>query len=733
MIYSYVTDGTILLGESADSASSNFSYSGSESVSLSDSGLSTLTIGFVASGLARISGKFVSRFVFFPLGGVVLSYLASAIVSKKAIFSSSFSFDVYNRLEISYDFSFDVGQLPNRTFRVVGVDYNDCENIPFCAKPNGKNRMFQELIARNISDVCSFLTNVNWTWPIAEIQRSVEPIDAFFVDSSTGLNVYGNRPPDSNRFLPVPFHQIPKCIPFTIIPTKSISFGLSVSIIAVKKYIASGSIVVYGNVKLFNSITGFGFLSMSGSAYILPAYHQLFGLGSIAFDGDGLLTYSYRQHTSSGGLHLQGESVVVSPFQKFLGLGLMEVYGVSQYIQRLNFRSSGSGSTYPSYAGLTVGGTSKYPIIQLGSGSATIYGMSLVIRNTYRYHMNGSASIVGSSVIISPYSYYQASGLTKIYGNIRVVKASYAIEADDSMPILIGGFALTDDSSDGNFRYSSIVDSIEFGESAESSIISLLYVGSGIVSTYGSLDTDIYKTPDVSMGIFSNLEFLEVRFREDYLQTIATVATTINTPCASCDAIPDTLYLRHNLEYGSVLKDFLVRNDYSIPKSIPMMYSPRTKSWKSSLHYRGVGRDNYSSTENWQINIEWSCISQYAENYLSSAMWKFSIYIKKSDDFSNDDDTRLLILFPSKELCSQISNFGVDFTFSFNFRDDYVVNQLYVPIDTYNYFDTLGVFKGDFWDSNRFTCRILDSDIVEEVNTIDISAISTQPQTQFYV
>jgi hypothetical protein len=56
-----------------------------------------------------------------------------------------------------------------------------------------------------------------------------------------------------------------------------------------------------------------------------------------------------------------------------------------------------------------------------------------------------------------------------------------------------------------------------------------------------------------------------------------------------------------------------------------------------------------------------------------------------------------------------------------------------VPVDTFTYFDDLGVFKGSYWDANSFVGRVMDTDIVDDVNTIDISSTRPEPQSQFYV
>ena len=99
----------------------------------------------------------------------------------------------------------------------------------------------------------------------------------------------------------------------------------------------------------------------------------------------------------------------------------------------------------------------------------------------------------------------------------------------------------------------------------------------------------------------------------------------------------------------------------------------------------------------------------------------------------DDNDTRLFILFPSTDLCSEFNNFGVDFAFSFHFRPQFVTNEFDINVDTFNYYDEANIFKGVFWDANNFEVRILDRNIDLNVNSIDISALRPEPKSQFYV
>lgn len=727
-------DGISLSGESDIRAF--FSYDGSGSISgISLSGESEIKafVSYDGSGSTSVTGFFISRFRTNGSGSVDISYLATAQTSVSVLYSFPFSFNVYNEFDFSYSFSYDIGTLPFRIFRVVGVEYNNCDYIPFCAIPNGKNRMFQELLARNLTEVCDFLLSVNWTWPIAEIQRSVEPAEAFVVDSSTGLNSFGELPPTTNNFVTVPYADIPACLPFTVMPTPTLPMGLASVLTNVIVFVSSGSINISGSVGMGWNRIGSGIISVNGSAEPLSGHKAYSGSGNIIIDDSALLTYSYRNHTASGGVFLSGEFGVVSSRFSWKSSGAIATSSASIVTLKFMFVSLGDSSVYPSYAGINIKGKAEYPIIQSGKGFIYTSGSSVAKRPVYREYMTGGAIISGLSRSISPYHSFASDGAALIYGSVAILKASYSAFVDDATPIVLGGTAYTMDSIGGNFWYKALLQPIVIADSSDVNTNGLRHIASGSISMFGLMETDIYLAPEIGIGVFSEVDLFEVSFYKDFTTNLIATNLTIATACSSCSAIPDTLYLRHNLQNGSFLSDFLERNSITIPESIQMIYSPRTETWQSSMHFRGFG-DNSNQFERWQINLDWSCVSQYSENILSSAMWKFGLYIRRVDEVNFDShETRLLILFPSEDICTRINSYGVDFTFNFHFRDEYVTNEMFVPVDVFTYFDDLGLFNGSYWDANSFIGRVMDTNIVDDVNTIDISSIRPEPQSQFYV
>ncbi len=753
MNYSYVASGSIVLSDSSDSASSNYSviadgqlviydsaiqvigyhsFVSSGSISINSTSPSVRRIPFVASGSLSISGAALSKSKLSSVGSgnINISYLTSGDVSFNVLYFQEFVFDIFSEIDFSHTFEFDIGLQPLRIFRVVGQEYYNCDNIPFCAIPNGLNRMFQEIVARNISEVCQFLTDVNWTWPIAEIQRSVHPLESFYAVDSTGYALNGELVPTSNDFVTVPFKQIPQCIPFTLTPTSIIPMGISVGIIELIYFVSSGGVSLSGNAHIDKQFVGSGSVFISGSSDCLSAYYPYNGSGNITIDDTAFITFSYYSYESFGSIVLDGESIPISPNHYYSVTGGIDISGSSPELFSVNFVSTGQSDNYPSYAGIVIYGDAVYPISPNVDGKITISGAAICSIIYYAFESMGSISVDGMSVSISPNQNYESSGIISLGGEISIGVASFEIPVD-AVPLVFSDSATTRDSISGNFWYTTILSPVSIGGDSDYLVPGYAFEGSGYINLFGTYDSDL-TIDDVSMGIYSEIELLEITFNEEFTSNITPVNQLIAITCPDCNPIPDILYFRHNLENSIIFKQFLDTNKLTLPKSLQLSYNRITESWQTSYHFRGIG--NRNTNEMWQINFEWSCTSQYGEDDLSSSMWKFSLYVKRIDlDYGSDHDTRLFILFPSSQLCSSFNRNGVDFTFDVHFRPFYVTNEFLVNVDAYNYYDEIGMFKNDYWSANNLICRVLARDLIQEVNITDISSLKPVPPTQFYV
>lgn len=706
MIYTYESIGEITLSESAEAASSYFSSEADGYIYIGGDSIAIESVHYVASG------------------DINVNYSVEALHSRVVEYYFDFNFDIYASFEFGQDFYFDVGELPLRTFRVVGVEYYNCDHIPFCAIPNGLNRMFQEMAARNLSEVCQFLSDVNWTWPIADIQKSVHSIDSFISVGSTGLNINGLPIPSTNEFVSVPFSQIPECLQFTVVPTPAVAMGMSMYVDTLFYMGGSGSVGISGFANTARRFVAAGSLAIEGSADYLSSCFFYEAGGSVGLSPEYELTASDFSFDSYGVLSLYGESEVVSQRYAYATSGSLVFSGDAVSLLKLRHLSSGA---------IVFGGGSEYPMLHQANGTILVSGSSLASKKSYAYAVEGTVSVSGQSSAFSPYYGYEPSGSAMVEGSIVVSKASFRIDPDFSFPISVSGLALERDSINGEFWYVPLISDLLVGDSAESSVKGVSYKSFGNIVVSGNMDTSIYQD-EVAMGSLCEIDFIEMVYNEDFVSNLVSIVGTVNTTCGSCDAIPQELYLSHNLKYSVVFKDFLLRNGFSIDDSIKFTYSPKSDSWRASLHYIGSGADINDLTEIWQINMDWSCVSTFGEDQIGSSLWKFGIYVnRKSLATDVDYDTRLVSFFPSDEICAEASRKGLDFSFGFNFANSYVTNSLGIVIDNFTIYDNIGMFKGSYWRANDFSCRITAVDLIADLIVNDLTYIKPLPPTQFYV
>lgn len=731
MIYNYEASGDIFTsGESEYAIISFIEISSGSIVIYGDSSESNIYKG---SGYANIGGSSicVCRLIYVSDGLINATNTTSSLYNFNIYFSYSFSYDVNQSFETSYDFSYNVGELPLRTFRVTGRQYYNSDYIPFCGIPNGLNRMFQELVARSLQEVCQFLSDVNWTWPIETIERSVDPIESFFAIGSTGIATNGEFVPKSQCFEPVPFSQIPECLQFTVLPTPTVKMAISTSVLKMNICAATGGIVIGGSVELKSSYVGSGAILLSGLADFSNNYFSYIGSGDSLIYGESELVYSYREFEGSGNINVGGDPEIISPIWTYNGLGDISVSDDALLQFKLSFVSDGKSDTYPIYAGIIIYGNAEYPILQNSNGGILINGFSISSTPYILNYAEGNAFVFGTASTISPYFSYETDGAIAVEGSILLKVASYAYEADSGF-ILIDGTCESRYSSLGDFWYTTILSPILLEESSLSFLSGYKYKGSGIIDLSGTIASSLFLVNNIDMAMAVEISNFEVNFSESVNQAMTPISETINTACGLCNAIPKTLYLKHNFDNSKVLKAFLDNNGFSLDENIEMFYSARTESWQRSFSFRGTGSTNIA--EKWQINIEWSCVNYFGEDKLSSNLWKFSLYVNKINILTGDDvDSKILAYFPSEDICISANSYGLDFTINVHFRDNFVTNNFNVVVDNFTIYDSIGLFNGTYWNANTLDCRILEKLTLLDVSVIDITSIRPQAPTQFYL
>jgi hypothetical protein len=228
------------------------------------------------------------------------------------------------------------------------------------------------------------------------------------------------------------------------------------------------------------------------------------------------------------------------------------------------------------------------------------------------------------------------------------------------------------------------------------------------------------------MGVTTSIENLEAVFGFSGESSLLELSNQlIGTSCGSCNAMPLIIYLFHNLSNESVLINYMQRNGLELPNPLTMYYSSRSKSWVANFHMTGVSDDNLTSVEKWRFSFEWSCVSSFAGEDIGSNFWKFSMLVVRKNEFSGIDfDTRVLITFPSEQICLNTRNLDFDLSFSLNTLTNFVSNDSDVVPNTTLLKDDIGLFKSKFWArSPNFLIRLSKSTTLTNVQRQDISQI----------
>lgn len=763
-----IDEGVILVGGEASIVSSNWHYEGSGGIVIAGDADAAVTVyhelaqgGIVMGGTANAlydiylsatgSGGIVmggvapvtSKIGVVGDGGIVLDGEASTMLMGD--YSLDVEWDIRIYFDVARDFFYDVGELPLKVYQVEGCCkpndgvFGGCEVLPLDTNDplNCDQRFLQTIFARNLGEVCDFLTNTNWKWPICSIKKfSTEALDLIY----DGTNI----PPECNTLDEVEYCQIPECFEFCLQSDTVTHMGMTVHLVEnVLQYTGTGGIEISGGYDPVKHVSGSGGIVISGEAYCYPKpfVYYYSGDGGMMVSGEANVVSTNWETTSNGGIVISGEANVVSSKWHYRGSGGIVMGGSTTAFPRPVYVSSGKSDVYPTYAGIRVSGHAGYPILARTSGGITIYGSSpaAIIDS----HHEGSGGIVmgGEASVVSPDWHYDGSGGIVMGGAIGYHYLTLLYEVDNSVPITLGGEAPNRNSIDGDFWYTSLTDTpITLGGDADYRISQLKYKPSSnpnIVMGGGAVITSTFRVvDDTHMGMSGHIEGLEINYALDgqAAPAITSPIQTVNTTCGECNQVALKLNFKHNLEFANVFREFLVRNGLTIPASFPLFYNKRSDSWQGTLHYSGVAADNLNTTVTWRINVDWACTSQYADDDFASSVWRFSILFTRKNLATNTDfDTRLLLLFPAEDICLTADRDGLDFSFQFDTKRQTVTTRQNLVVDVINLYDNIGLFRSSYWTTNKLNIRISEDYIEENLNKTDITFIVPEKQPQFSI
>lgn len=237
----------------------------------------------------------------------------------------------------------------------------------------------------------------------------------------------------------------------------------------------------------------------------------------------------------------------------------------------------------------------------------------------------------------------------------------------------------------------------------------------------------------MQMKIFMTLE---EAFFGDNANVPAIVAPTgvVLTNCNLCTALPTNLYIHHNLNNEGLLSGFLKRNGFVFSEYLPLLYSNRLVSWVSQQHYTGVSSNNQTD-EYWRFTFEFSCVDEVAAEPTDSFVIKLAISIlRKSLLTVEDSETKIVVVFPSADLCGAVRNFRDDLQFSLNTQTGFITITPAMTPQTSVLYDGIGLFKSKYWSANpNLKLRISTSSTFATVAREDLTFILPNSVTNVQV
>ena len=717
------TGGSKISGNSIVSSKITFKEKASGGLSSSGTGDVYQIYYSVASGGISVAGNHRINIYYYPDGKMVFSGISEAVV--RNFFDLNIRYQIYNEFTKDITISYNVGELPFSYYRIEGccratADSTSgviCEFVPLqtndpkCSGALGKQKYFQNILARSVKEVCSILTASNWDWTVCSIGRFTRPPYSFQDGYNTQCNVVEEQ---------LEFCTIPECLAVCIHSKATERFAYS--FIAYQKlnkfYTSSGNVILHG--RSASSLTvppnvyqGTGLITVSETVDFKYLVFNEIAEGEIFIDGYYDLHSSYFKFDSDGSVFVGGASSVTSTQYNYeVVLGIVTLENVVD--AELKFFASFDVSS------ISVYGSAEYPFIYYPSGlgfsgnGIEVFNISETSRLSGLSQVSyGTMVISGNSKIVSPYYSFESVDSIVVAGTAKDRRNSY-LYSPDGLTTTISGEAYSSALDDGNFQYISD-GSVNLFSSIDS------YVA---IHRYVSEDTDIFVSGNSGTGgswkgvgeeVFGyGMTSLQL-YIPNPIENVTGItysenATVALTACENCGTIASFLYLKSNLFDSTYLKSLLVLNDFTIPEEFVLYYSAKLKSWIGTVHYKGVDNKNTNSPIDISINYEFSCINSLGGEELGSNYLKFNLMIRVKDiTTKKETKTKVLVLFPAETTCYYVNSNDFDMSFSVSTIGKYVVVPFNVLVDYLIISDDLGLFTNSYWDTNLFEVSISDS------------------------
>ena len=257
---------------------------------------------------------------------------------------------------------------------------------------------------------------------------------------------------------------------------------------------------------------------------------------------------------------------------------------------------------------------------------------------------------------------------------------------------------------------------------------SFVYASLGGSSTFGGSAT-VTSTWNNSLLVKMQMKIfmtLEQAFFGDNQDVPAIVAPTgiVLTNCNLCTALPTNLYIHHNLNNQGILSGFLKRNGFTFSEYLPLLYSNRLVSWVSQQHFTGTSSTNVGD-EYWRFTFEFACVNEVASEPTDSFVIKLAISVLRKNLLNDEDsESKVVVVFPSVDLCGAIRNFRDDLVFSLNTQTALVTIKPSMTPQTVILYDGIGLFKSTYWLANpNLNIRLSTSSVFSKIARQDLTYI----------
>lgn len=321
-------------------------------------------------------------------------------------------------------------------------------------------------------------------------------------------------------------------------------------------------------------------------------------------------------------------------------------------------------------------------------GFVNLNGNSEYLSNYYSYSSEGLVLLDGDVITISPkYRYFPQ-------GYIKIEKGYSKIDVDikTSGSLTLGG------SFDLDLLYN-VGGDFTVGGAAQ--VISPYY-------TYNFKgDLSIFSEAYANRKSFGNfllripfvteVSDIQVEFDPRIQSTDLTINSNIvSVPCG-CSDLPLFLILNHQLNNANILRQFLLRNSFSLGTNLSIKYRSKDRTWSGIKKFDGFGL-NSNTYEKWLVLFEFGCFEDLGDNY-----WKLQMYVRRTISNNEDFETKFLLSIPNDYSCVD-NGLNLRINYDVNYNEFYANNNLLVSKVNY---DDIGLFKDRFWtNSSNFVIKI---------------------------